>query len=562
MLTERTADDDAADEVADEVADTAVLLLRSERARTRGDYREGRRLARRVVALAGGSGDDAALAQALRLVCNQSLRLGDLEESARSGGDAFAVAERLGDVAGQVETLNLLAFAYLNLALFDEALQSVERSVERVVTLDDPDLRSATFNRAGTVRSAMGDFDEARDLFARAADELGSGDVSGETRFCLLTNTADLAVQRAHSGHAVAPEDLRHGVELSRQALALAEEAQNPYRQAMSLLNSGTLSAYLDEPDVATRALEASMRLSRDHGYRGLELGVLEAFAVDALRRDAFAEALSRFGDVVRLAGELTDATVLVRAHQLTARCHEELGDFRSALASYRCFHELETRQRTQTAQVRARLLGQTVELQQLRSQAAALGRQAHEDPLTGLDNRRSFDARLPELLAGLGERDRVCVALLDVDHFKAVNDTFGHALGDEVLRRLATLMREEVRRRDVLARIGGEEFALVCVLRAPERVEHLDEGLQLRLDRLRRSVSGYDWDAVADGLRVTLSIGAVLARASSGPVAEDLLAQADRLLYAAKAAGRDRVLARPFSARPGRPPASAPDAP
>ncbi|WP_432564668.1 GGDEF domain-containing protein [Kineococcus sp. SYSU DK003] len=550
MLTERAADRAA----EGGGTDTSALLARSETARGRGDYREGRRLAEEAAVLATAAGNDAALSLALRLVCNQALRLGDLEDAARAGNEAFTVAERCGDRAAQVEALNLLSFAYLNLALFDEALESIERSLERAVTLDDAELRSATYNRAGTVRTAMCDFEEAVGLFDRAAEELAvglsTGSVSSETRFCLLTNTADLVLQMAYSGLSVSPERLRRGIDLSQQALVLAQEAHNPYRQALSMLNAGSLSTYLDLPGQAEATLAASMAISRRHGYRGLELGVLDALAMDALRRGEFGEALGRFTAVVGLATEVADAGVLARAHQLSARCHEELEQFREALASYRCFHELETRQRTETAEVRARLLGQTVELEQLRSQAAVLGRQAREDPLTGLDNRRSFDATLPALLADVGDRDWVCVCLLDVDHFKVVNDTFGHGVGDEVLRRLGVLLREEVRRRDVLARIGGEEFALVCVLPAPDRVDHLGLGLHQRLDRLRRNVQEAGWDDLAAGLRVTVSVGAVLTRATSAPPAEELLRQADQLLYAAKAAGRNRVLTRSLSPR------------
>lgn len=544
VLTERVLGDAAA---ADETSD---LLARSEAARSRGDYREGRHLAEQAVAAATATGHDAALARALRLVCNQALRLGDLEDSARAGNEAVQVAERLGDRAGQVEALNLLSFAYLNLALFEEALESIGRSIERVATLEHPELRSGTFNRAGTIRTAMGDFEEAAELFDRAAAELAVGGVSSETVFCLLTNTADLVLQEAHSGREVEAARLRRGVELSQRALVLAIEAGNPYRQAMSLLNSGSLSAYLDDVEIAEATLGSSMRISREHGYRGLELGVLETLAMDAQRRRSFAEALDRFAAVVDLASEVHDASVLARAHHNTAQCHEELGQFREALAAYRRFHGLESHQRTQTAEVRARLLGQSVELSDLRHEAASLGRQAHEDPLTGLDNRRSFDLALPDLLTGVGDGDLVCVALLDVDHFKRVNDTFGHGTGDEVLRRLGTLMREEVRRRDVLARIGGEEFALVCVLTGAERVDHLAGGLQSRLDRLRRKVSGHSWDEVAPGLHVTVSVGAVLVAQGRSLEAEELLREADQLLYAAKAAGRDRVLTRLLSAR------------
>ncbi|WP_380171757.1 diguanylate cyclase [Kineococcus sp. DHX-1] len=528
--------------------DTATLLRRSEEARTRGEYREGRRIAEHVVVQATAEGDDCALAEALRLVCNQAVRLGDLEDAARAGAEAFAVADRLRDVPGQVEALNLLAFSYLQLALFDEALDAIERSTARVVTLADPDLRSATFNRAGTIRSAMNDFADAEELFERATSELSGQDVSSETRFCLLTNTADLVLNRAYAGGAVPAEDLRRGVERSCESLVLAEEVGNPYRQALTLLNRGSLTAYLDDPGPAVRDLEAARELSRAHGYRSLELGVVEAYAMDALHRRDFATAAPLFDEVARTADELNDATVLVRAQKLLARCHEELGDFRGALEAYRRFHELETRQRTETADVRARLLTQTVELQQLRSHAETLDRQAHEDTLTGLRNRRSFDAALPALLAGAGEGDRVCVCLLDVDHFKVVNDTYGHGVGDEVLRRLGALLREDVRHQDLLARIGGEEFALVCVLRGSASSGGLVDGVRRRLDRVRRKVEQADWGQTAAGMHVTVSLGAVVAVRPDPDSGAELLRQADQLLYAAKAAGRNRVVARPLS--------------
>ncbi|MEW1959869.1 tetratricopeptide repeat-containing diguanylate cyclase [Kineococcus sp. NPDC059986] len=538
------------DDTGDLAEDASVLLLRSEQARTQGEYREGRRLAEHVVVLATATGDDAALAEALRLVCNQAVRLGDLEDAARAGAEAVVVAERLGDVPGQVEALNLLALSYVQLALYDEALEAIERSTARAVTLTDPDLRSATFNRAGTIRSAMGDFDEAAELFERSARELTGQDVSSETRFCLLTNMADLVLNHAYAEGPVAAEDLRRGVERSCESLTLAVEAGNPYRQALTLLNRGSLTSYLDDPVAAARDLEASRELSRAHGYRSLELGVVEAYAMDAVRRGDHATAAPLFEEVARTADALNDATVLVRAQEFLARCHEALGEFRSALEAYRRFHELETRQRTETAQVRARLLTQTVELQQLRSHAETLDRQAHEDPLTGLRNRRSFDAVLPTLLSATGEGDRVCVSLLDVDHFKVVNDTFGHGVGDEVLRRLGALLREDVRHHDLLARIGGEEFALVCVLRGSAASGGLVDGVRRRLDRLRRKVEQFDWGQVADGLHVTVSLGAVVGVRPDPDDGGELLRQADQLLYAAKAAGRNRVVARPVTSR------------
>jgi diguanylate cyclase (GGDEF)-like protein len=137
-------------------------------------------------------------------------------------------------------------------------------------------------------------------------------------------------------------------------------------------------------------------------------------------------------------------------------------------------------------------------------------------DALTGLPNRRMLDRALDRLV------DDDVVVILDLDHFKTVNDEFGHPAGDEVLRRFGAAMRATVRSRDLVARLGGEEF--VIVLRPPE-------GAEAFLGRLRD-----EW-AVQRPRPVTFSAGIARATRSLG----DPLARADQALYRAKRAGRDR---------------------
>ncbi|GIE94758.1 GGDEF domain-containing protein [Paractinoplanes rishiriensis] len=159
-----------------------------------------------------------------------------------------------------------------------------------------------------------------------------------------------------------------------------------------------------------------------------------------------------------------------------------------------------------------------------------ALHRQATTDGLTGLPNRRAFT----EALAGLDPGSwPVSLALIDVDHFKRINDTAGHAAGDEVLRNLGDLLARRIRGDDLVARLGGEEFVAVFT-----RTEG-DEALAAA-DALRRDVrdSSRDWTHP-----ITISIGV-----AGPPIAatdqDALLAAADAALYRAKAEGRDRALA------------------
>jgi diguanylate cyclase len=159
----------------------------------------------------------------------------------------------------------------------------------------------------------------------------------------------------------------------------------------------------------------------------------------------------------------------------------------------------------------------------------------AGHDELTRALNRRSLMAHLEQARAR-AERggDTFSVALLDLDHFKAVNDTHGHAAGDEVLRGFTKSAHACMRDTDVFGRYGGEEFMLILGGSAPV-------GALPALERLRVAFASRDWSLVAERLRVTVSAG--VAGYRRGETLAQLLARADAALYEAKNGGRDRVV-------------------
>ena len=190
---------------------------------------------------------------------------------------------------------------------------------------------------------------------------------------------------------------------------------------------------------------------------------------------------------------------------------------------------------RAQTERLTEADTEKTALLAKLREQSEAFERQAREDPLTGLGNRRSFDERLAHEFARAQRSGHpLAVALADLDHFKRINDDYSHAAGDAALRAMAQVMRATCRNVDVLARWGGEEFALLF----PDTT--MDEALQV-CERLRAAVESYDCAAFAPGHKLTVSIG--VSDLTGLNHHEKLITRADANLYEAKRRGRNRVV-------------------
>lgn len=184
-------------------------------------------------------------------------------------------------------------------------------------------------------------------------------------------------------------------------------------------------------------------------------------------------------------------------------------------------------------ARLRAHLkLADTI--RQLEASQRELREQANTDPLTGLANRRFFgQITNKELSLMRRQQDYFSMMMIDIDHFKAVNDTYGHSAGDHVLREVARCLANSLREEDTIARIGGEEFAVSSP--ATNRLASI-----VLAERLRKAVEGLELEYEGSHIRVTISLGIAL-RPHDGDSLEDLLTVADERLYLAKEQGRNR---------------------
>jgi diguanylate cyclase (GGDEF)-like protein len=153
------------------------------------------------------------------------------------------------------------------------------------------------------------------------------------------------------------------------------------------------------------------------------------------------------------------------------------------------------------------------------------------QDALTGLYNRRALDAQLSKSIL---TKEHCSLIMMDIDFFKKINDTYGHLIGDNVLKKIAEILNKVCRKEDFVARYGGEEMSVLV------HNKDLEIGIKTA-ERIRHSVESYDWNTIAPNLSVTLSLGLHLNKGNC-PNFEEWIALADEQLYTAKRSGKNRV--------------------
>jgi diguanylate cyclase (GGDEF)-like protein len=463
--------------------------------RFQDEYPEAITHALRAAELFHKLGHTAGEARARSEIARVLLSSGEPAEALLESLTALELAEAGGDLESSVTVLSTVGSVYLALQQNDLALQMCERAAEAARLTGDELADGALQVTVGCI------------LLANAEDARANDDEDGAVRAALeaterLRDAMLIARRHGHRrGEATAVANLAEGLAMAGRPV-----------QALALLESWQLDPAIDTAYMITHHLDT-------RGSICLTLG----------RQD---EAVTLFTRAIELADSKSAA---MTSWEHLSAAYERGGDMTAALSCHKKFHQLYCQVVSEAGQRNARVAAVRMETEQakaraeeLRLRADSLQRMTLEDPLTGLANRRHLDARLA---AGV---QNYVIALVDIDNFKRVNDTFSHQVGDETLRRLAGLLRACCREGDLAARYGGEEFVvLLHELSATEAVT--------AAERIRRTVEDYPWDCVAPGLVVTVSIGVAGGDASHLPA--DLFSLADQRLYAAKKAGRNRVV-------------------
>lgn len=328
-------------------------------------------------------------------------------------------------------------------------------------------------------------------------------------------------------------DSIERSTDLLRQAVPLMSRQST----ALHPLSYALWYAYVREPDSALR--RAVDEHIRQHG--GLDEAATEALfhrhladpASDSQQRlvEGMQRLLTGMSDTAALASDET-----ARYGQTLSRLSQELDT--DALPSLDEARSHTSAMQSAVQQLQQRLDDSQREINTLREEVRRTRTESLQDSLTGLANRRAFDERVAAEIATTVTAERPeppCLLMIDIDHFKRINDRLGHAAGDAVLCEVARTLKAQAREVDRVARYGGEEF---CVLLP--HTEH--EGAMQAAERLRAAVSQISIPWEDETLTVTVSTGMACARDTKEHL-RSLLRRADEALYRAKAEGRNRVV-------------------
>lgn len=498
--------------------------------------------------LANAEGTERA--RLLILLAHALTAQGRAMEALRAARAGLDLARHRDEPAVENDALLMLGTALQSLDAHAEAFEALQEAERRI---DGEGLDKArVLRRLGIGCSIVGRHDEARDLLQRASELMDAvasrPSDRWHARFSLLNargRELDSLSQRGQDCRA-AYASLREDWE----ALLASVQAAGLQRLTQMVMgNVGIAALRSGDIEGALPWLIRARDLHREHGMRSHQ----------AVSQNHIGDCLFRLGRVDEAIAAVEAGMALLsggsprellEALEAIAPMYERAGNLASAIDAYKRIRRIEKELADDDARRVADRRHQRIEIDALISDWS---RMADEDALTGLANRRAFDRAFHTLCAnGGGTVHGGGLILADLDLFKRVNDTYGHAIGDVVLATVGRLMRQVARKEDIAARVGGEELAILVRDATPAALHELAE-------RLRIAVAAHDWQAAAPGLSVTLSAGTaclsesllqiaaatppVVAAGAATAAATALYALADRRLYVAKHTGRNRVV-------------------
>ena len=508
--------------------------------------------AERADVLARGLQDEHSLAEAGFWRCSYLMRLG---RHAELLAHAPATLERLKAperASQRRELLWCVTLCASEAGRFDLALDAAHALVADAKAVRDPLQSMVGAYALAVCLERMGDSWQADRLLREALQAYGS-ETPNRPWLVAANAVAAVGIGMAHrltgTGSDAERRDILQTARWhTEQALAQLDVLQDPLYEVAVPGNLGEI--YLLQGDLAAAKplLERALTRAQERGLHAHSWRVRTSLADWDLAAGQTLQALVAAEQLLQEMGNAAPQQTAIRAHDTAYRASRVLRRYKKALVHLEAAEQLDRTRTLSQLKAQSQLFVTRVEAQSARSQAelaradaqhqreqaARFAAEAERDPLTGLGNRRHLERRCSELfVTAEREQQPLVVAVLDIDHFKQVNDRHGHAAGDDVLRHLAKLLPTSLRSLDRLGRIGGEEFLAVL----PDATLQQDAAIA---ERRRASLATTPAATGVGPVSITASIGVACLQA--GETLGALIDRADQALYAAKHGGRNAV--------------------
>lgn len=473
-----------------------------------------------------GSADPADEFDCLRLESVCLNRLSQFEEALPLASKALDLAQAIGDDQRVATAQNNLGLIHWHLDDYPTAMDHFLAALKLAEAGRFPDLEPRLVNGLGLVQYGLGNYAAALEHFQSFLEKVRPDDFEGRMR---ANNNI------AYVLHMLGRDE--EALPYGEAALALDARAGSVSATMEALHTLGAVHLGLGHDDAAQAHLQRGLSLSRGHDNTLMQITFVLQIGSVHLSRGELDAAEQEMLDILPVAEKINSLTNLSLIHQRLVEIYKRGDDFRRAFRHLEAHHDLYVRLFNEQSDRRVRRLEVLHQVEMTRKQADLFREMAATDFLTGLLSRRRF-VELAEAAwqAATREGGQFGLMMLDIDHFKQINDGHGHPAGDQVLAAMAARLREHLRQGDLVGRYGGEEFVALVTGASPPAWLHIAE-------RFRAAVARAPFEIDGHPIPVTISVGvAPFTTDARCPLAE-LVERADQALYAAKQGGRNRVV-------------------
>jgi diguanylate cyclase (GGDEF)-like protein len=522
--------------------DSSATLALAFRALEEGQPQEARELAQSVLIAAKAGSDLYFEARALSCLAHCDRVSARLRRASVTSRTAARLFKQLGAQEEEATALTTLAHVSMLLGRNDEAVEAALLCV-RLCNLESPKPQAVfAHNCLGLAYCWSGNFDLANSALASAIEIAKRCDppvTTYQPRLNLAwVEAARLVDERYRTSSMQETETFARLVDDFQQLTASHDwvtisAAASPTGGTVSFVLASLLACWQGNAELAKSQADLAVR-SLSGTVTWLDSLVHWVMAEIAWSAADWTTGESSLAEMKEYALAVEHEQLACVAHLLLAQVHELQGKHEAALMEHRALRIRERRMSSESLASRQAVVKWQLDareserhLQTALIASKQFERWSLEDALTGIANRRLFEQTLGDRLQrSISSGRSLAVAMIDVDHFKAVNDTFSHQVGDRVLKTLASMLVTTVRVNDLAARLAGDEFVILFDDADLATAEEICQ-------RIHTAVGAFDWNSVASGLAVSVSIG--VGSATPGDTAETLLRRSDKSMYDVK---------------------------